>query len=189
MAKIVQSKNGLVPKYKWSRNWAIFFYVICIGSWGLWIPTSGNFIVAILFFGGGVAGGLYTKKAKILKSGIDGERKTQAVFSALPDTCTVISDLAITAEGKQSQIDNVVVAPTGIFVIEVKNMNGDIVGNGEDKQLSQHKIGRKCGEYSKTFYNPIKQVGTHVYRLKSLLRENGLNAWVQWFTSQTLMLL
>ena len=80
---------------------------------------------------------------------------------------------------KTSQIDNIVVGSNGIFVIETKNLNGLIEGNEDDKEVVHHKVGIKGGKYSKTIYNPIKQVSTHVYRVSEVLKGYNLNKWVQ----------
>jgi hypothetical protein len=47
------------------------------------------------------------------------------------------------------------------------------------KNWGQHKVGRKGGKYSKSFYSPVKQVNTHVYRLSSYLKQQGAGGWVQ----------
>ena len=67
----------------------------------------------------------------------------------------------------------------GVFVIETKNHNGTIVGNTADERWTQHKVGQKGGQYSKDMYSPVKQVGTHVFRLSKFLKQNGINVWVQ----------
>ena len=72
----------------------------------------------------------------------------------------------------------IVVGPTGVFVIETKNIGGTIIGNYNDANWTQHKIGRKGTPYSNTFYSPVKQTGTQVYRLANYLKNNGISVYV-----------
>jgi hypothetical protein len=56
--------------------------------------------------------------------GAEGEEKVARELSFLPDSCTVFHDLQPSDEA--IDIDHVVVAPAGLFVIETKNWNGAI---------------------------------------------------------------
>lgn len=121
----------------------------------------------------------YSKEYSIIASGLEGEQSAIRMFEKLPSDYTVINDLEIEVEGKKSQIDSVVISPNGVFIIETKNVKGEVVGNADEQNIRINKIGQKGGEYSSTMYNPIKQVNTHVYRLSKLLKNNNLNVWVQ----------
>jgi hypothetical protein len=115
---------------------------------------------------------------RIVQAGVTGELSTRAVFLNLDDRYTVLPDLTIEVEGRRSQIDHIVVGPTGVFVVETKNLNGYIEGAAEDREIVQHKIGRRGGRYSKRLYNPVHQVRTHVHRVSRLLKSHGLQSWV-----------
>ncbi len=115
---------------------------------------------------------------KIREAGQEGERKTRAIFEKLDQRYFVFSDLTIEVDAQRSQIDHIVVGPTGVFVIETKNLNGYIEGQASDHQVVQYKVGRKGGEYRKQLYNPVRQVSTHVYRVAQLLKKHGLRTWV-----------
>lgn len=121
----------------------------------------------------------YAKPLKLKKIGLKGEKRTTQIFERLSDSYTVFSNLKINIDNNISNIDHVVIGPNGFFIIKTKNLNGKIIGTYDDKYLTQHKIGQKGGHYSKTFYNPIKQVNTHIYRLSSLLRSFNLNERIQ----------
>lgn len=120
-----------------------------------------------------------SSKASFIALGVKGEEATSEILNHLPDDFTVIANLTISFEGNKSELDHIIIGPTGVFVIETKNLNGTIYGNEEEKDWEQHKIGRKGGEYSKVFYSPIKQVNTHVFRLSSYLKQQGAGSWVQ----------
>jgi len=117
------------------------------------------------------------RRIAVLEAGLAGERAAQAVFERLPKAYTTVSDLSVTAEGKTSQLDHVVVGPTGVFVVETKNLRGIIRGTGRQNNWLHKKRGAET--FTTQFYNPQKQVGTHVYRLNSYLREQGIRVYVR----------
>lgn len=187
MARIVKKNNELREKYTKSREKMIIASLIAGASFVLWalnviaIHSFNPVLIFTLFvgFGGGAMYAGYMKqKVDAYKSGIEGENATAEIISALPDTYCGFQNLKITYEGKTSELDMVVVGPTGVFVIETKNLNGTIVGNYDNPQWVQKKIGQQGTPYSKNFYNPIKQVGTHVYRLANCLRKEGCSVYV-----------
>ncbi len=120
-------------------------------------------------------GGYMNKNAKIVASGIKGERETENLIKKLPNGYTAFTNINVTYQGKNSEIDTVVVGKGGVFVIETKNPKGIISGNYDDQNWLQTKhMGKQT--HQKTFYNPRKQVGTHVYRLANFLRSSGVKA-------------
>ena len=118
-------------------------------------------------------------KARVYESGLEGEARSEGVLSGLPDSYYVFPSIDIEYQGKKSQIDHLVVGPTGVFVIESKNVKGCIVGSDSDKDITVYKTGCKGGQYTARIYNPAKQVATHVYRVSGYLKEMGINTWVQ----------
>lgn len=120
------------------------------------------------------------QQAAIYAVGQEGEKRLAESLEELPDEYFLIHDINIKVDNKKSQLDHVVIGPNGIFVIESKNLNGTIIGKETDDEWLQKKVGRKGGEYSKTFYNPTHQVKTHVYRLKEVLKRGKLTrTWIQ----------
>lgn len=135
-------------------------------------------VAAVLLIIGASYGSFSFDQRNIELSGQLGEEATAGFIAKFPDSYRGFQNLHVTWEGKTSELDMVVVGPTGVFVIETKNHNGLIQGNLEDHDWVQFKTGRAGGQYSKTFYSPVKQVGTHVYRLAHYLRSNGQNVHV-----------
>jgi len=83
-------------------------------------------------------------------SGIKGEQRSSDIIETLPNGYEVFTSLHIqTKQGNRAEYDQIIVGDNGLFVIEVKNHNGNIVGNEEDSTWTQHKVGRKGGEYLK----------------------------------------
>ena len=94
-----------------------------------------------------------------------GERSVYSILTHLPDEYHLYNDVLLKAKsGRTIQIDHVVVSPYGIFVIETKNYQGMIIGNGNSDQWRQNIWGK---EYS--LYNPEMQNISHVGVLKQIM--------------------
>ncbi len=93
-----------------------------------------------------------------------GEAKVSALLSFLPKEYTVFNNVLLCIDGKNSQIDHIVVSVYGIFVIETKNYKGWIFGSDTSKQWTQNIYGEKH-----SFYNPELQNQGHIFALKNLL--------------------
>lgn len=179
MAKVLKSKkNNLKKKYKrYRRNsligfLAFFGFPFYIKYLGIF-PTFFVILVIMIIISAS------SREARKLKSGIDGEMKSLKILGKLSDNYYLIPNLQIIVDGSKCEMDHVIVGSNGIFIVESKNHKGLIVGREEDREFVQHKTGRNGGEYSKTFYSPIKQVNTHVYKLSQLLKKNGYRQWIE----------
>ena len=88
------------------------------------------------------------------------------------------NNIPLEKNGKQTEIDTLVVSKYGIFLGEVKNYKGQISGNENDLTWAQIKesSGGKC--YENTIKNPVKQAKFQTYLLSSILKENGLNCYI-----------
>ncbi|MCM3412836.1 MULTISPECIES: nuclease-related domain-containing protein [Bacillaceae] len=119
-----------------------------------------------------------TNKRSEISSGVQGEQATTRQLNYLSDDWYLFNDLVVTFQDKESQIDHVVVGPHGVFIIESKNWSGHILPTSNKERVRRDKmIG---GKYISTeHYNPISQVGTHVFRLSNFLKEKGINTWIQ----------
>lgn len=79
--------------------------------------------------------------------------------------CQFFSNLLLpTKDGGSTQIDHVLVAPQGIFVIETKNMRGLISGGRQEKTWTQ-----EIGGQTRGFQNPLHQNYKHTKSLHELL--------------------
>jgi len=67
-----------------------------------------------------------------------------------------------------SQIDHIVIKPSGVYVIETKNYEGVIYGKRDDFYWIQVLAG---GHVKNQFYNPIKQNATHIKNIKKYIGE------------------
>lgn len=117
-------------------------------------------------------------RQEITAAGKQGEEDTAYLLNSLPDSYKLIRNAIISYDGKKSEIDNIVIGSTGVFIIETKNLKGRIVGNCENNNWLQHKVGRGGTDYYKEFYNPTKQVATHIYRLKGIFKQNKIRVFI-----------
>jgi hypothetical protein len=164
----------LIQQKKLNKFWAFFGAVLVILSlillWLLVYSFSYSFILSItaeivifLFF-------LlisrtvneYIRIALRYKKGIRGEDQLANEFHNLPNGYTVFQDVKL--PNTQRNIDFVVVGPTGIYAIEVKNVNGIISFDGQNLFCNKQLLERK---------NVIQQVrdeywGLHDYLVKNL---------------------
>lgn len=108
--------------------------------------------------------------ARILRSarfkGKHGESKVNAGITRLLDrkTYRLIKNVTLPVGNKTTQIDQLVVSPYGIFVIETKNMSGWIFGQPDRAQWTQ-----VIYRFKQKFQNPILQNKMHVKAVRELL--------------------
>ena len=98
-----------------------------------------------------------------------GERKIANLLQSLAANkeAYVINDVIVaTDDGNTSQVDHILFARGGIFVIETKNYSGRIYGTDNQREWIQVLA---YGKTKNKFYNPVKQNQTHIYRLKEIL--------------------
>lgn len=79
----------------------------------------------------------------------------------------VLNDIMIEINNRTHQIDHIVISKYGIFVIEMKNFYGLIIGKETSDKWTQ-----RVGGYKKRFYNPLHQNYGHVQALKEVLNVN-----------------
>lgn len=126
----------------------------------------GMLIVAGILFAFSIAIGILNLPSV---KGKRGERKIANILKSLTTNkeAYVINDVIVaTEDGNTSQIDHVLFARGGIFVIETKNYSGRIYGTDEQREWTQ-VLG--YGKTKNKFYSPVKQNQTHIYRLKEIL--------------------
>lgn len=116
---------------------------------------------------------------QIIRAGLEGERAALDLMKQLGSNCHVFTNLRIPFDGGESETDLIVVSPAGVTIIEVKNYKGVISGDASSDSLVQMKPGPRGRSSAKTVQNPIKQVGTHVYRLAGYLRAKGIRTFVR----------
>lgn len=106
------------------------------------------------------------------------ERAASIIKSVLREGDCLFTNVEISFEGKTAELDNVIVNKYGVFIIEVKNYVGYIVGNEEDYEWVKYKTTDAGNTYKKTVRNPIKQVKRQIYLLAKYFDYYGVKVWV-----------
>ncbi len=119
------------------------------------------------------------KRYGILKAGFRGEEAAGKILKELSQKYSVISDVVIEYKDRVAQIDNIILAPSVIFVLEVKNYSGTLNGSVNNPDLIQIKQTKK-GKVEKQVYNPFIQVKNHAMVLRGLLKANGIDVPVDY---------
>ena len=117
------------------------------------------------------------------RAGIRGEEAAaRAIESVLREGDRLFTNVSIEYDGKPAELDNVIVNKYGVFIIEVKNYTGYIVGNEDDYVWQKYKTTDAGNTYEKTVKNPIKQVKRQVFILAHYIEYYGLRVWVKGYT-------
>lgn len=109
---------------------------------------------------------LYKPKVAPARIGELGEHKIIIQLDQLPKECQHLNDLLIPnpkSRSGYSQVDHLVISPSGLFVIETKNYNGEIKGARTDKYWNVSNRFK--------MYNPLMQNYGHIKALELLLSD------------------
>ena len=104
---------------------------------------------------------------------------TNAIKSVLRDEDQLFTNVNISFEGKSAELDIVIVNNRGVFVVEVKNYRGTLVGSEDSFEWTKYKTTVAGNTYEKSVRNPIKQVKRQVYILSRYLDYYGSRVWVE----------
>ncbi|MCL2071185.1 MAG: NERD domain-containing protein [Oscillospiraceae bacterium] len=118
------------------------------------------------------------KKYNILVSGYRGERILVKVAKKLNGDYTVFTNLPIRYKKNRSEIDLLLLGESGVLIIEVKNHSGVIIGSDNAQTWIHRKYYRKGRTSETEMENPFNQIKRQREILKSILRANGLDIWV-----------
>ena len=120
-------------------------------------------------------------KDSVKAAGVAGEDQTLAVLETLPNDYVLFNQLDLPDNRSSTgsrELDFVVVGPNGVFVVETKNLRGELVGAAGDEYWTLHKVGRGGTPYSKSVRNPVRQVRGQVAVLNKFLQSRNLNPWI-----------
>ena len=114
------------------------------------------------------------------RAGRQGEAlAAQIIRQALHEGDHLFTNVSIEYDGRPAELDNVIVNKYGVFIIEVKNYRGRIVGGEDDYEWRKYKTTSAGKVYEKTVKNPIRQVKRQTYILAHYLEENGARVWIR----------
>jgi hypothetical protein len=170
MARIYGNISNYLPRTKkWYKFWAFYAALLilpCIAVMLLLnIAFRNNSYLGLAVIGGAyILMNILFKVANMLKNrawgyklGLNGEKWVLKELQNLPDEYAVIPDIHL--PGEITNIDCVVVGPTGLFLIETKNVGGEIKYNGKFLTANSRKM------ENKDVLNDVKKsyLGLHNY--------------------------
>ncbi len=114
------------------------------------------------------------------ENGRQGERQAaELIRSVLREGDHLFTNVEISFKGRPAEIDAVVVNTCGVFVIEVKNYSGKLVGGEDDYEWKKYHMTEAGNVYVKMVKNPIKQMKRQVYLFAHYLECHGVKVWVE----------
>ena len=116
------------------------------------------------------------------RAGRQGEKFASGIIEEILDnTDVLLSNVHITYNGEQTELDNVIINNIGVTVVEVKNWFGELFGEEDDPEWIQNKTSSGGGVIQQTVRNPILQVKRQVRILSEILADNSVTADVKGF--------
>lgn len=122
------------------------------------------------------------EQREIKKAGNVGEAICKnEIKQILRSNDVLINNIYLNVNGKEAEIDNLIINTNGIFIIEVKNYNGKLYGDIDDFEWTKMKVSPGGNTFAKKVKNPIKQMKRQTYLLSQYLKENGIRIWISPF--------
>lgn len=98
--------------------------------------------------------------------------------SILRNDDVLIRNVCLQVNGKEAEIDSLIINNNGIFIVEVKNYNGRLYGDIDDFEWTKEKVSPGGNVFYKQVKNPIKQIKRQTYILSQFLKENNIRIWI-----------
>lgn len=113
-------------------------------------------------------------------AGKEGELQAKKILNHyLNENDLLLNNVNISIHGRNTELDYVVINNNGVFIFEIKNFSGKLVGNEDDQYWNKYKISSGNKEYIKEIRNPIKQLKREIYLLKEYLKYYGVDLWIE----------
>lgn len=168
-----------VTRWKWIT---IVLVAVALGIAFRFEHWALRFVLAPIILGFGYwAFTVFRHRGRIVGEGSEGEALTaRALDNMTMENARVLHSVQFFAGEKPREIDHLLITPNVLFVIETKYLRGRIAGEVLDREWTLHKRARKTrSRYKRGFYNPLKQVATQIYHLRSHLEANLGERWAQ----------
>ena len=114
------------------------------------------------------------------RAGRRGERiATNIIKEFLQEDDLLFTNVPVSYDGKNTELDNVIVNKYGVFIIEVKYYKGRLYGAEDDYEWEKYKDDGYGNIFEKKVKNPIRQVKRQTYILAKYLEHYGQRVWVE----------
>jgi len=192
MARVYEGENRLkkiVEDYKQQIKKEIIAGILIFVFWVISFSIAGNndfntaslilFIPAMIAFAAFVAYLTFFRfEGASYVSGLEGEQKALEILSSnLDNDHIILNSIDVEWDGQNIQIDNIIIGPTGVYIIEVKNHNSALSGRYDDRHFVQHKEGI-YQNYDVPVKNFCKQASWQVYNASRYLKNNGISTYI-----------
>lgn len=148
--------------YLWKLEWICLLFVVIL-------------VLGVLI--GRYARNQYSK----MRYGVKGENTIYKYLTQHLKGYKVYKNVQLVMNGKEFEIDIVVVSEKGICLIEVKNYRGELYGNIDDRDWLQVKK-TKDGKIDRIKHkNPIQQLNRQKELLSSYLKKNKIHIHIDGF--------
>ena len=115
-----------------------------------------------------------------LVSGLEGEEAALEAVSRLDDNSYIFENLVIWLDDHKNEADLIVVNPSGVTVMEVKDYSGTLLGDLSQPKIIQRKC-KKNGKYEDKddADNPVQQIEGPAKKLEAFLARKGISVAVR----------
>lgn len=114
------------------------------------------------------------------RAGRHGEEIAVEIISrVLKEGDHLLTNIEIAYDGRRAEMDCIVVNKFGVFIFEVKNYSGQLVGDEDDYEWQKVKITDSGNMYAKQVKNPIRQLKRQIYLLAHYLQDHRIRVWVE----------
>ncbi len=171
-----------------AMRWVTYWRLITAGLFVVGLATAWflhfwllRYILAPILVGFGIwSYGVARHRGRIVGEGSEGEALVAKVLDNLQMEGRVLHSVQFESGDKPRELDHLLITHNAMFVIETKYLRGRIAGEVLDREWTLHKRARKTrSRYKRGFYNPLKQVATQIYHLRSHLEKNLDPRWAQ----------
>lgn len=170
VAQVIKENSTLQEQAK--KEWILLGVIWLVTLLSFKIPSlfKGSIYASIVPLITVVIAGKLSWRTLIIIRGNKGEKQVFNTLLELSDSYRVLNDVTIKVNGKEAQIDHLLVSPHGLWSIETKSHLGRIFGKENDKNWTQKKKSEKGRIYSTKIINPIAQNKVHCKRLQEYLK-------------------
>lgn len=175
MAKICCRRrvNSLFKKALFCR--LLFFITVLIGAASILAALVWSVFFGLAALIAAPVAAVLNRRRRVLSAGAVGEKSGLSVLRKLPDCFTLFPDITLHLDDKTAQLDCLVLGPTGVFVVEIKNHGGTLVGDLQKPELKKLRFLPNGKVKQSVIYNPVFQVRTHCRLLRALLTQKSFH--------------
>ena len=120
-----------------------------------------------------------SEDSKRLAGRLGEEKAVSVIRSVLKEEDLLFTNVSFVYDGRPAETDCIIVHKFGVFIIEVKNYVGKIIGSEKDFEWTKYKLTERGNVYEKTVKNPVRQVKRQIYLLAKYLDYHGVRVWVK----------